>query len=129
MVRGLVNWLLGPFGRDVLAFYVAHSLWINGAIVLYGLVLTAAHLNLRRIERSVQAYRNADGSAPAEDAFWAAVIEQASFFPLVAGPRSLAPRRTTVSNLRLLTEPPTAPPPMGSGRTAPRAKKPPKDAE
>src|SRR5512139_1725842 len=100
MVRGLVNWLLGPWGRDVLAFYVAHSLWINGAIVLYGIVLTAANLNLRRIDRAVQIYREAHGAVPQDDAFWAAIIEQASFFPLVAGPRSLTPRRTTILNLR-----------------------------
>jgi hypothetical protein len=120
MVRALVNWLLGPWGREVLAFYVAHSLWINGAVVLYGALLTVAHLNLRRIARAADPHRGADGSAPADDAFWTAMIKQASCFPLVAGPRSLIPRRTTPANLRLLdSRPPSQP--------ARRSTKPPKD--
>jgi len=128
MVRSLVNWLLGPWGRDVLAFYVAHSLWINGAIVLYGVVLTAAHLNLRRIERAVQARQNADGAAPSVDAFWIEIIDQASFFPLVAGPRSLTPRRTTVRNLRLLVRPTALASPASADRSETKASEPHEDA-
>jgi hypothetical protein len=77
-------------------------LWINGAVVLYGILLTAAHLNQRRIQRAALPHRRADGTVPADDAFWASIIKQASFFPLVAGPRSLIPRRTTAANLRQL---------------------------
>jgi hypothetical protein len=111
MVRSLVNWLLGPWGRDVLAFYVANSLWINTAIVLYGIVLTAAHLNLRRLDRAVQPYRGQDGAAPPDEAFWEGIIQTTSFLPLIAGPRSLWPQRTTVDNLRRLSRPTAARPP------------------
>jgi hypothetical protein len=98
----------------MLAFYSAHSLWINGGVVLYGIVLTAAHINLRRIQRAAQARREQSGQkgeASAGNAFWVETIRESSFFPLVAGPRSLIPRRTTAANLgRLDSQLPTKPP-------------------
>jgi hypothetical protein len=99
MVRQLVNWLLGPWGRDVLAVYVANSVWINGAVVLYAIVLTAANLNMRRIERAARADPREAGSTESDSAYWEEIIARASFFPLVAGSRSLVPHRTNVRNL------------------------------
>lgn len=123
MVRQLVNWLLGPWGRDILAVYVANSAWINGVVVLYAVLLTAANLNMRRIERAARADPRAIGSTESDRAYWEEIIARASFFPLVAGSRSLIPRRTNVRNiLRLVAlapgeadSPPDADP---SSRTA-----------
>jgi hypothetical protein len=103
MVRQLVNWILGPWGREILAFYVANSAWINGAVVLYAVVLTAANLNMRRIARAARADPRSVGSAESDTAYWEEIIARASFFPLVAGSRSLIPHHTNVHNLlRLL---------------------------
>jgi hypothetical protein len=110
MVRQLVNWILGPWGREVLAFYVANSVWINGAVVLYGVVLLVANLNLRRIERGAAAFPNLGAPDSSRRAYWAEAVIRFSFFPLVAGSRSLIPRRTTAASvLRLLAgEPKTS---------------------
>ena len=122
MIRRMVEYMLGPLGMQVLAFYSEHSLIINGAAVLYGLVLTLAHLNLRRIEaaamRALQAEAagNPDGGLkPPPSAKprakgmtsqgavpWEAVIAQASFFPLVARGTALVPHRARPEALEAL---------------------------
>lgn len=131
MIRRLVEYFLGPLGMQVLTFYVEHSLAVNSVVVLYGLVLTLAHLNLRRIEaaavRALRAEtenqrgagpkpsgrrgtasgpRDSEGGHPARaDGAaipWEAVIAQASFFPLVARGTSLVPRRTRAAALEVL---------------------------
>jgi hypothetical protein len=125
MVRQLVNWILGPWGRDILAFYVAHSAWINGVVVLYGVVLMVANLNLRRIERAAKADPRASGSGGSDEAYWEDTISRVSFFPLVAGSRSLIPRRTNIRNILSLVAPapeeaPSPPDADPSGRAAER---------
>jgi hypothetical protein len=111
MIRRMVEFFLGPLGMQVLAFYVEHSLIINSAVVLYGLVLTLAHLNLRRIESAALRLLQAEAAgrtdqdpplAPGGGLAWEKVIAQASFFPLVARGTSLLPRRTHPAALRAL---------------------------
>jgi len=122
MIRRMVEYMLGPLGMQVLAFYTEHSLIINGVVVLYGLVLTLAHLNLRRIEAAaLQALQTEAGGkssgGPEVHASgkrrpnagmgpavvpWEAVIAQASFFPLVAHGTSLVPRRARPDALEAL---------------------------
>lgn len=122
MIRRLVEYMLGPLGMQVLAFYTEHSLIINGVVVLYGAVLTLAHLNLRRIEAAalqvLQAEAggkssggpelHASGKLPANAGTgrgvvpWEAVIAQASFFPLVARGTGLVPHRARPEALEAL---------------------------
>ncbi len=100
MIRAFVLYMLGPLGRQALEFYLEHSLWINGLVVVYGALLALAHLNLRRLER--RAVERLLGTAPpgprAADSApaavpWEEIIASASFFPFVAGPTGLVPRR------------------------------------
>lgn len=100
MIRTFVLYMLGPWGRQVLQFYLDHSLWINGLVVAYGVLLAVAHLNLRRLEnRAVEALRRrrslGQGSATmaAGPLAWEEIIPGASFFPFVAGKTGLIPRR------------------------------------
>jgi len=121
VIRRLVEYMLGPLGMQVLAFYTEHSLIINGVVVLYGLVLTLAHINLRRIEaaamRALQADAGAKSDGPKPRASgkpranagtgqgvvpWEAVIAQASFFPLVARGTGLVPHRARPEALEAL---------------------------
>ncbi|HET9224230.1 MAG TPA: hypothetical protein VFO07_17080 [Roseiflexaceae bacterium] len=38
MFREIVNWLLGPYGRMLLDWYVAHNLLVNGLLVTIALL-------------------------------------------------------------------------------------------
>jgi hypothetical protein len=106
MIRRLVEFFLGPLGMQALAFYNEHSLAINGGVVLYGAVLTLAHLNLRRIEAAAIRTLRTDTSGPEAahpaEIPWEETIAQASFFPWVAHGTSLIPRRTRADTLRRL---------------------------
>lgn len=100
MIRALVQYMLGPLGRQALQFYIDHSLWINGLVVAYGALLAVAHLNLRRLEaRAVEALLSQPSAGkPVHDAAtapvsWEEIIASASFFPFVAGKTGLIPRR------------------------------------
>jgi hypothetical protein len=109
MVRALVEYMLGPSGMAVLHYYESHSLVVNGIIVLYGALLTAAHLNLRRLKAAAidvlrRRVRGASGSPSQvidawDRADWERILRDASRFPLVAQGLSLAPRRSTASAL------------------------------
>jgi hypothetical protein len=100
MIRRMVLYLLGPLGREVLDFYIAHSVVINGLVVIYALILLLARRNLARIEARAAAElaaRLPAGGAAAMTSFpsdfsWPAIIRQSSFFPFVAGPNHWIPR-------------------------------------
>ncbi|HLB65765.1 MAG TPA: hypothetical protein VJJ46_13055 [Anaerolineales bacterium] len=100
MIRRMVLYLLGPLGREVLEFYIAHSAVINGIVVIYALVLLLARRNLQRIE--ARAVEELKARVPFEQAAaltglpagfsWTDIIRQSSFFPFVAGPNHWFPR-------------------------------------
>lgn len=100
MITRMVLSLLGPLGRDVLEFYIAHSAVINGIVVIYALVLLLARRNLQRIQaRAVEELRRhlplgqaADLAALPAGFSWDDMIRQSSFFPFVAGPNHWIPR-------------------------------------
>lgn len=100
MIRTFVLYMLGPWGRQALQFYLDHSLWINGVVVIYGALLAIAHLNLRRLEaRAVetllrmQSQGKQDRHREAPSVSWEHIIAGSSFFPFVAGKTGLIPRR------------------------------------
>ena len=45
MLKRIVTYFLGPWGMNVLRFYIANSVWINAVIGLYMLLLTMAYDN------------------------------------------------------------------------------------
>ena len=51
MIYAFIRATLGPIGVAVLDFYIANSLWINGLVLLYGLLVVLAQ---RSFERSCQ---------------------------------------------------------------------------
>jgi hypothetical protein len=125
--------LLGPLGREVLDFYIAHSAVINGLVVIYALVLLLARRNLARIEARAAAELTAllpAGGAGGmtslpPDFSWPVIIRQSSFFPFVAGPNHWIPRLSrpgeiaTISPLSRLLERIEGPTPPAPGADGP----------
>jgi hypothetical protein len=111
MVRQMILQLLGPLGRQVLAFYIAHSAVINGLVVIYALILLLARRNLLRIEASaledLRARVPLDGVARLSDFpagfSWPDIIRKSSFFPFVAGPTHWFPRLSRPADLQRIS--------------------------
>lgn len=115
MVDIFTRSMLGPWGQRLLDFYLAHSLWINGLILLYFGVLFLSRWNYRRAQAAIVAglqarYPEATGPKAARDirarldqdgAPWDAGL-RATIWPLIAGPRSLAPRLKSARALQQL---------------------------
>jgi hypothetical protein len=49
IVQGILKGFIGNWGMQAIDFYYEHSLWINGVILLYALVLYIAWRNYRKI--------------------------------------------------------------------------------
>lgn len=109
MVRAMIAYMLGPSGMAVLRAYEAHSLLVNGAIVLYGALLTAAHVNMRRLKtaaaRQLNARIEASGvsKSKAVQAWsrsdWERLLVEQNRFPFIAEGLALIPRRSTAQSL------------------------------
>lgn len=54
MITQIINDLLGPLGRELLAFYTRNSAIINGLIVLYGLILFLCNQNFNAIQKKAK---------------------------------------------------------------------------
>ncbi len=110
--------MLGPWGQRLLDFYLANSLWINGLILLYFLVLFLSRWNYRRAQAAVldelQArYGQMSGKKVAREISarmaqdgvpWEAGL-RATAWPLIAGPRALVPRPKSSLALQKLFPP------------------------
>jgi hypothetical protein len=106
----MVLYLLGPLGREVLEFYIAHSAVINGLVVIYALVLLLARRNLARIEARAAAElaAHSPGGPSGLSSFppgfsWPDIIRQSSFFPFVAGPNHWIPRLSRPGQIESLS--------------------------
>jgi len=113
---GIYDWvtsLTGSWGPALLSAYEANSLWINGAVILYGLVLLLTWQNTDRIADALvrqivaQAHR-AQGSRhgakrkvrlSALHLSWDEALSEGRF-PLIARQMDLVPRRLNMENLR-----------------------------
>lgn len=54
MIRGMLQLMLGRYGRALLAFYNQYNLLISPFVVLYGVVTIYAHNNLRKVIRQME---------------------------------------------------------------------------
>jgi hypothetical protein len=53
MIDGFIRATLGPVGVTVLDFYIANSLWINGLVLLYGLLVVLARRSFELSRQSL----------------------------------------------------------------------------
>jgi len=118
MVRGLIEGLLGDFGTSILNFYEANSLWINGIILLYGIVIVLSWSNYKSIRRSLvfstveQLRQKSEAElreAPAR-LLGSVVIPwdetmKRTWFPLVADQTAFLPRRLNLERLQKILSP------------------------
>jgi hypothetical protein len=134
MVRQIILQLLGPLGRQALAFYIDHSAVINGLVVIYALVLLLARRNLQRIQagalQDLRSRLSTDDLARLDEFppgfSWPDIIRKSSFFPLVAGPSTWLPRPCRPADLHRISPLPrlleriegAAPPAAGAGGQA-----------
>ncbi len=58
MIDAFIRSILGDWGNVLLDFYIANSLWINGIILLYALLVVLAHRNYKQITSSVVLFLN-----------------------------------------------------------------------
>ena len=58
MIDAFIRSILGNWGNVLLDFYIANSLWINGIILLYALLVVLAHRNYKQITSSVVLFLN-----------------------------------------------------------------------
>ena len=117
MIRGLVEGLLGPLGRQLLFFYEANSLPINTIVILYGFIILMSWTSLIRIYRHLvvlvarQIHENPDLDRKSSvkriretvEIPWQEAVDAATF-PLIARQTALWPRRRTVENARALLD-------------------------
>jgi hypothetical protein len=98
---------LGPTGLKILAFYIRYSAIINSLIFIYGIFLTLAHVNYKRItqdwsDRVKNGKIKKDADKSKYD--WQKAIAENSKFPFVAGGTSLIPKKTNQENLLFYLE-------------------------
>ncbi|MEL7642855.1 MAG: hypothetical protein AAGU25_01970 [bacterium] len=58
MIDAFIRSILGDWGNALLDFYIANSLWINGIILLYALLVILAQRNYKRITSSALIFLN-----------------------------------------------------------------------
>lgn len=56
MIDAFVRSILGDWGSVALDFYIANSLWINGIILVYALLVVLSHRNFKRVTRNVLSF-------------------------------------------------------------------------
>lgn len=119
MFNIFVRSMLGPWGQKLLDFYIANSLWINGLILLYFLLLFLSRWSYRRSliailagikalylqEQQKYSVRELKARLNAADiTLWQDGL-RATPWPLIAGPHDLIPRLKTAQALRRLFPP------------------------
>lgn len=118
MVRSLIESLLGNVGTSILNFYEANSLWINGIILLYGIVILLSWSNYKSIRRSLilsvveQLCQKSEAELrePVGRLLNGLVIPwdgtlQRTWFPLVAEQTAFLPRRLNLERLKKMISP------------------------
>jgi len=113
MVRALVEMALGQLGVQVLDFYLAHSLVINGLVLAYGFVVFASWRNLVGIRKRLvgsMIHQVKESGGQYEDLKVSHVLSRTSIpwqsaiqgmrFPWVARQMELWPRRATLNHVQ-----------------------------
>ncbi len=113
MVRSFIEAILGEVGRQILYYYEANAYWINVIVLIYGVFMFAAWMNMVRIyrflivEMAKEAHTSEElnrkkSNKKIRDIIgipWEKAVEQAPF-PFLARIGDLAPKRNTVENLQ-----------------------------
>jgi hypothetical protein len=103
MLKLFISFALGPIGLKILNFYIRNSAIINSLVFIYGIFLTFAHVNYKRITQDwFDQVKKGDAKKKKQklNYDWEQAILMNSKFPFVAGGTSLAPRRTNSENVK-----------------------------
>ncbi len=107
MLKIFISFVLGPTGLKILNFYIRNSAIINSLIFIYGIFLTFAHVNYKRITQDwSDRVKNGKVKKAADKGKydWQKAIAENSKFPFVAGGTSLIPKKTNQENLLFYLE-------------------------
>lgn len=113
MVRSFIEAMLGEVGRQILYYYEANAYWINVIVLIYGVFMFAAWMNMVRIyrflivEMAKEAHTSEELNRKKSNKKirkiigipWEKAVEQAPF-PFLARIGDLAPKWNTVENLK-----------------------------
>lgn len=113
MVRLFIEAMLGEVGRQILYYYEANAYWINVIVLIYGVFMFAAWMNMVRIyrflivEMAKEAHTSEELNRKKSNKKireiigipWEKAVEQ-SPFPFLARIGDLVPKRNTVENLK-----------------------------
>ena len=113
MVRSFIEAMLGEVGRQILYYYEANAYWINAIVLIYGVFMFAAWMNMVRIyrflivEMAKEAHTSEELNRKKSNKKireiigipWEKAVEQ-SPFPFLARIGDLVPKRNTVENLK-----------------------------
>lgn len=102
MIDGFIRGTLGPLGVTILDFYIANSIWINGLILLYGLLVVLARRSFELSRQSLISALQSQHPQQFEHKKLASVLNtlkkinipweqslESSSFPLIAPPGSI----------------------------------------
>jgi len=100
MVGAFIQSMLGDVGRALYAFYQTYSLYINGAVILYGLCVFFAHRSFYAVLEAIKKDLKIDEKKEMGKEKLAAVIRSTAFdwnslsraawFPFIALPGKVA---------------------------------------
>ena len=103
MLKRIVTYFLGPWGMNVLRFYIANSVWINAVIISYMLILTMAYVNYRGIKMQImdklQAEINLQSRRKKFSVSMNSLDIKKPLLPLISGKLSFFPRRYSIRNI------------------------------
>jgi len=102
MITQIINYLLGPLGREMLAFYKANSAIINSLIVLYGLILVLGNTNFSRIKKQALKELQEFSKQDIKKIKWSDLTVSRGGLRIIASPKSWIPRVANANNLEKL---------------------------
>ncbi len=104
MLKILVSFALGPWGMEILYFYLRNAAIINSIVFIYGAFLVTAHMNYRKISEQVLNQISAVDSKKFRKKILEVdiplAIEEKMMFPFVAGQISFFPKRTSTEAVK-----------------------------
>ncbi len=100
---------IGRYAYQVIDLYMQHQLVLNLIVVLYGLVVAVAHVNLKRIE-ALLSERAESHDVPAAAAAFArgelqldmSEIREAAILPFIASPFFFGVHRLSEANIEMV---------------------------
>ena len=100
---------IGRYAYQVIDLYMQHQLVLNLIVVLYGLVVAVAHVNLKRIEALLSERADSDDVPAAAAAFARgelqldiSEIREAAILPFIASPFFFGVHRLSEANIEMV---------------------------